>query len=197
MLLLGPLLGLLVGGLVAARGAPPGTRWQQGALVALPYAAIALLAAVLVGASADLTLAEAANVRVAFRASLAWLLLLVPAGAVLGALGGLLSGGDAFPVPQPGRAFVAAALASGALVLASLPVLFANPSSGAGQPVGPLASGGQPAPDGSPGPSATPHPSDTTPPPDGTAPRSRPRRRSRRARWIRRPTPPSIRSCPP
>jgi hypothetical protein len=170
LLLLGPPLGLLVGGLVAARGAPTGTRWQQGALVALPYAAIALLAAVLVGASADLTLAEAANVRVAFRASLAWLLLLVPAGAALGAVGGLLSGGDAFPVPRPGRAFVAAALVSGMLVLASLPVLFANLSSGTAQPIGPLASGGQPAPDGSPGPSATPEPSDTSPPPDETPP---------------------------
>jgi hypothetical protein len=71
LLLLGPLLGLLVGGLVAARGAPQGTRWQRGALVALPYAATALLAAVLVGASADLTLAGAANVEVDFRASLA------------------------------------------------------------------------------------------------------------------------------
>src|SRR3712207_8433254 len=47
-----------------------------------------------------------------------------PVGAVFGALGGLLSGGDAFTAPRPGRAFVAAALASGALVLASLPVLF-------------------------------------------------------------------------
>jgi hypothetical protein len=170
LLVLGPIVGLLVGGLVAARGAPPETRWQRGALVALPYAATALLAAALVGASADLTLAGAANVEVAFRASLAWLLLLVPAGAVLGALGGLLSGGDAFPVPRPGRAFVAASLVSGALVLASLPVLFANPSSGAAQPVGPLASGGQPAPDGSPGPSATPDPSNTSPSPDETPP---------------------------
>ena len=170
LLLLGPLLGLLIGGFVAARGAPPGTRWQQGALVALPYAAIALLAAVLVGASADLTLAGAANLEVAFRASLAWLMLILPVGAVLGALGGLLSGGDAFPAPRPSRAFVAASLVSGALVLASLPVFLADPSSGAAQPVGPLTSGGQPAPDGSPGPSATPDPSGATPPPEETPP---------------------------
>ncbi len=170
LLLIGPIFGLLVGGLVAGRGAPPGTKWQRGALVALPYAATAFLAAVLVGASADLTLAGAASLEVAFRASLAWLLLLVPVGAVLGALGGLLSGGDAFPTPRPGRAFVAASLVSGALVLASLPILFADTSSGVAQPAGPLAAGGQPAPDGSPGPSATPEPSGATPPPDGPAP---------------------------
>lgn len=175
LLLLGPLVGLLVGGLVAARGAPPGARWQRGALVALPYAVIALLAAVLFGASADLTLVEAANVEVAFRASLVWLLLLVPVGAALGALGGLLSGSDAFPTPHPNRAFVAASVASGLLVLASLPVFLATLSPGGPQPPGPLASGGQPAmgqsaSDESPGPT-TPDPSDTSPPPgEATSP---------------------------
>jgi len=171
LLLVGPVVGLLVGGLVAARGAPPGTRWQRGALVALPYAGIALLAAVLVGASVDLTLAEAANVEVAFRASLAWLLLLVPVGAVLGALGGLLAGGDAFPVPHPNRTFVIASVASGLLVLASLPIFLATLSPGATQPVGPVASGEQPfasppASEGSPGPAATPGPTSTSPSPD-------------------------------
>ena len=92
LLLVGPVVGLVFGGLVAARGAPPGARWQQGALVALPYAAVALLAAVLLGATADLSLAGATNLRVAFRASLGWLLLLVPAGAVLGAVGGCSPG---------------------------------------------------------------------------------------------------------
>ncbi len=159
LLLLGPLVSLLVGGLIAARGAQPGARWQQGALVALPYTAIALLAAVLVGASADLTLAEAANVEVAFRASLAWLLLLVPAGAILGALGGLFSGGDAFPVPHPNRTFVAASVDSGVLVLASLPVFLATFSSGTTQPPGPVASGGGPDPVGT-----SPPPNEATSP---------------------------------
>lgn len=173
LLLLGPLVGLLVGGMVAALGTPPEKRWQQGALVSVPYAAIALLAAVLVGASADLTLAGAANLKATFRASLGWLLLVLPAGAALGALGGLLSRGDAFPLPRPNRTFVAAAVASGVLVLASLPVFLATLSPGATQPPGSVASGGQPsastpAPDESPGPTATPTPSDTSPPPDET-----------------------------
>jgi hypothetical protein len=171
LLLPGPIVGLLVGGLVAARGAAPGARWQQGALVALPYTAIALLPAVRVGASADLTLGEAVNVEVAFRASLAWLLLLLPAGAVLGALGGLRSRGAVVPVPRPNRTFVAAALVSGVLVLASLPVLFATFPGSDAQPVRPSASGGQPfasqrAFDEAPGPTATPDLSDTSLPPE-------------------------------
>ena len=144
MLLVGPVVGLLVGGMVAARGAIPGRRWQQGAIVALPYTAIALLTAVLVGVSANVTLAKAANLEVVFRASLAWLLLLVPAGAVLGAIGGLLTRSDAFPLPHPKRTFLAASAASGVLVLLSLPVLLATLTPGGVQPAGPLASEGQP-----------------------------------------------------
>ena len=159
-----------MGGLVAVRGAAPGARWQQGALVALPYTAIVLLTAVLVGASDDLTLGEAVNVEVAFRASLAWLLLLLPAGAVLGALGGLRSRGDVFPIPRPNRTFVAGALVSGVLVLASLPIFFANFPGSDAQPIRPSASGGQPfasqrALDEASSPTATPDLSDTSPPP--------------------------------
>lgn len=143
MLLIGPVVGLLVGGMVAARGALPGGRWQQGALVSLPYAAIALLTAVLAGVSANVTLAKAANLEIVFRASLAWLLLLVPAGAVLGALGGLLTRSDAFPLPHPNRTFLITSAASGILVLLSLPVLLATLTPGAAQPAGPLASEGE------------------------------------------------------
>ena len=157
LLLLAPAAGLLVGGMVAARGTIPGgqsqVRWQRGALVALPYAAIALLAAVLFGASADATLGEAARLEVAFRASLGWLLLLLPAGAALGAFGGLLGGllargarGDAFPAPRPNLAFIATAIAAGAVLLVSLPALAAL-GPGVSQPAAPadpMGSGGQP-----------------------------------------------------
>ena len=68
LLLLGPIAGLLVGGMVAGRGASPGSRWQWSALVALPYAAMALLVAVLVGIAAEATLGGAAKLEIAFRA---------------------------------------------------------------------------------------------------------------------------------
>jgi hypothetical protein len=143
LLLVGPLVGLVVGGLVAARGTPPGGRWHQGALVALPYTVIALLTAILVGVAAEVTLAEAASLEVTFRASLGWLLLLLPVGASLGAVGGLLARGDAFPSPHPDRAFLITSLVSAVILLASLPALSAL-SPGGAQPVGPLASEGQP-----------------------------------------------------
>jgi hypothetical protein len=171
LLLLGPIIGLIIGGMVAARGAPPEGRWRQGALVTLPYTMIALLTAVLVGASADVTLAEAARLEVAFRASLAWLLLLLPVGAALGAAGGLLTRADAFLAPHPQRAFLITSIASALILLASLPALAAL-SPGGNQPVAPLASEGQPF---SSPPSASPEPTTgsltlpsnetTTPPP--------------------------------
>lgn len=40
-----PMIGLVVGGMIAARGAPAEGRWRRGALVTLPYAAMALLTA--------------------------------------------------------------------------------------------------------------------------------------------------------
>jgi hypothetical protein len=167
LLLFGPVAGLLLGGMVAARGAPPERRWQQGALVALPYTAIALLTAVLVGATVEATLGGAAKVEVAFRASLVWLLLLVPAGAALGAAGGLLTRLDAFPVPRPHRAFLATSIAAAVVLLGSLPALAF--SSGGAQPVAPLASEGQPfsSPPASPEPTeppATPAPGEEASP---------------------------------
>src|SRR5215211_2424172 len=47
LLLLGPVIGLVAGGMLAARGAPQNERWWQGALVAVPYATFAFLIAVL------------------------------------------------------------------------------------------------------------------------------------------------------
>jgi hypothetical protein len=157
-LLLAPVVGLVVGGMISARGTPVGSRWRQGALVALPYAALAYITATLFGVTADITLAEAASIEVAFRASLIWLLLLVPIGAALGAVGGLLTRADAFPVAHPKRAFLATSIVSGLVLLASLPALFAL-SPGGAAPAGPLASEGEPF-------SASPEPSaeESTPP---------------------------------
>lgn len=172
LLLLAPVVGLVVGGMVAARGAPAGSRWRQGALVALPYAAIALLTAVLVGTTADVTLAEAASLKLAFRASLAWLLLLLPVGAVLGAAGGLLSRADAFPVPHPNRSFLVACAVGGIVLLGSLPTLAAL-FPGETQPSGPLASEGQPF--SSPPSSESPEtetPEATPPPQEDASPRA-------------------------
>jgi hypothetical protein len=122
---------------------------------------------VLVGATAEATLGGAAKVEVAFRASLVWLLLLVPVGGVLGAAGGLLTRLDAFPTLHPYRAFLATSIAAAVVLLGSLPALAF--SSGGTQPVAPLASEGQPF--SSPPTSASPEPttpSATSPPSEET-----------------------------
>lgn len=167
LLVLGPIVGLIIGGMVAACGAPPQGRWRQGALVSLPYAAIALLTTVLVGITAEATLGGAAKVEVAFRASLVWLLLLVPVGGILGAVGGLLTRLEAFPAPHPYRAFLATSKAAGVVLLGSLPALAF--SSGGNQPAAPLASEGRPfsSPPASPEPTeppATPAPGEEASP---------------------------------
>ncbi|QIN79913.1 hypothetical protein GBA65_16820 [Rubrobacter marinus] len=135
LLLVAPIIGLLIGGAVGARGAAPEHRPWWGAAVTVPYTTIALLAAFLAGASADLTLAGAASLEVTLRASIAWLfLLLLPAGAVLGAIGGLLSRTDAFPIARPRRAFLVALVSGSAVLAASLPVALAT-SPPAGNPL--------------------------------------------------------------
>src|SRR5215217_6389989 len=54
LLLLGPVIGLVAGGTLAARGAPYDERWWQGALVAVPYVAFATLVAVLFRITAEI-----------------------------------------------------------------------------------------------------------------------------------------------
>ncbi len=142
LLLLAPVVGLVLGGRVAARGAPRADRWWQGASAGAAYAAIALLTAILVGLTADLTLEGAASLQAAFRASLAWLLLLLPAGAALGALGGLLAAGGSAPAQRPRRAFVLASVAGVAMLAASLPVALAASSPGSVLPSTPAPLGG-------------------------------------------------------
>ncbi|MDP9479664.1 MAG: hypothetical protein M3R38_29040, partial [Actinomycetota bacterium] len=129
--------------------AAPADRWRQGAAAGVAYAAIAILTASLVGATADVTVAGA-EFSAAFRASLSWLLLLLPVGAALGAAGGLLAGGGAMAAARPRLAFAAASAVGVAVVTASLPAALAVPSLGDA----PSASIGSPAGEGIPGTSA-------------------------------------------
>ncbi len=122
-LLIAPVAGLIVGGLISARGAAGSERWWRGALVALPYTAIAFVAAIATGITASASLMNV-EVSAALRASLPWLLVLLPVGAGLGALGGLLARGESRQ-PRPQWAFRAATGASAILLLGSLPLLAA------------------------------------------------------------------------
>lgn len=130
LLLMAPVVGLVLGGRVAARGAPRADRWWQGALAGAVYAAITFLVALLVGLKAGVTLAGAASLQASFGASLAWLLLVLPAGAALGAAGSLLTGDETAPVPRPRRTFVVTSVAGVLILAASLPVALAASSPG-------------------------------------------------------------------
>lgn len=146
LLLLGPVVGFVVGGMVAVRGAPRTQRWWQGALIAAPYTLVAFLVAVHARVTADLTLAGA-NLSVAFGASLPWLLLLLPIGGLLGALGGHASMfGDDVSEPRPQRAFLATTGVCAVVLLLSLPALFGS-SPPRGQDLLGAASSGEEAPD--------------------------------------------------
>src|SRR5215218_8611665 len=120
LLLLGPLLGLVAGGMFAARGAPQNERWWQGALVAVPYAAFATLVAVLFRITAELSV-SGLTLHLALGASLPWLLALLPVGGALGAVGGLLVGRGAVWAANPRLAFLVTATLSAILLVGSLP----------------------------------------------------------------------------
>src|SRR5215218_670345 len=120
LLLLGPVLGLVVGGMLAARGAPQNERWWQGALVAVPYAAFATLAAILFRITAEISV-SGLTLYLALGASLPWLLALLLVGGALGAIGGLLAGRGAVWAANPRLAFLATATLSAILLAGSLP----------------------------------------------------------------------------
>jgi hypothetical protein len=120
LLLLGPVLGFVVGGMLAARGAPPNERWWQGALIAVPYTAFAALVAVLFRIAAEISV-SALTLDLALGASLPWLLALLPVGGALGALGGLLAGRGVVWAANPRLAFLATTVLSTVLVVGSLP----------------------------------------------------------------------------
>lgn len=121
LLLVAPVAGLVLGGIVAARGAPASGHPLQGALVAVPYAIIAALTAVLFGLDVSLRVA-AVNVDLAFGTPLAWTILLLPVTAALGAVGGLLGWRGEAPVPRPQRVMLVTGAASALVLLLTLPV---------------------------------------------------------------------------
>lgn len=140
-LLVAPLVGLFLGGMVAAGGARGAHRLWQGALVAIPYTALAALVALLAGASLAVSSAGV-DFEVALRASLLWMIPLPLVGAILGALGGLLSGGWAAFAPRPNLAFASTAALAGVVLLASLPVFAASSIPQNALPTDPLSFGG-------------------------------------------------------
>jgi hypothetical protein len=127
LLLLAPVVGLVLGGAVAAHGAPPSHRWRYGALIAIPYTAILLLTAILASLSVSLSVA-ALELDLAFRASLAWALLVLPVAAGLGAAGALLARRGSMPAPHPQWVGVITAGACGLLLLGTSPLVAASSS---------------------------------------------------------------------
>lgn len=137
LLLLAPVAGLVLGGAVAAHGAPSSHRWRFGALIAVPYTVIVLLTAILASLSMNLSVA-ALDLDVAFRASLAWALLILPFAAGLGAAGALLARTGSFPSAHPKWFGIITAAACGILVLGTVP-LVASSSSDVSEPAKALA----------------------------------------------------------
>ena len=122
LLLLAPVAGLVLGGAVAAHGAPSSHRWRFGALIAVPYTVIVLLTAILASLSMNLSVA-ALDLDVAFRASLAWALLILPVAAGLGAAGALLARTGSIPSAHPKWFGIITTAACGILVLGTVPVV--------------------------------------------------------------------------
>jgi hypothetical protein len=122
LLLLAPVAGLVLGGAVAAHGAPSSHRWRFGALIAVPYTVIVLLTAILASLSMNLSVA-ALDLDVAFRASFAWALLILPVAAGLGAAGALLARTGSIPSAHPQWFGIITAAACGILLLGTVPLI--------------------------------------------------------------------------
>ena len=119
LLLLAPVVGLVVGGIVTARRAPAPGRWWNAALVAVPYSATAIIAAALFNASAGVNFTGVSDLlpilsqfvpvaglaaepiggiaeeglQMSVGAHAAWMLLYLPLGAAFAAAGGLALAG--------------------------------------------------------------------------------------------------------
>ena len=123
LLLLGPVVGLVLGGMLATQGAPRTDRWWQGALIAVPYTLIAVLVTLFARLTAELTLAGA-TLSITLGASLPWLLFLFPVGGAFGALGGyLVKDGGTVPAAHPRRTFLLTGIIGATVLLLSLPGL--------------------------------------------------------------------------
>jgi hypothetical protein len=127
LLMIAPVVGLVFGGAVAAHGAPPSQRWRYGALIAIPYAAIALLTAILARFSVSLS-AAALELDLAFGASIAWALLVLPVSAGLGAAGALLARQGSVPASRPQWFGAITACACGVLLLGTFPLVASSTS---------------------------------------------------------------------
>jgi hypothetical protein len=91
-------------------------------LIAVPYTLIVLLTAILASLSMSLSVA-ALDLDVAFRASLAWALLILPVAAGLGAAGALLARTGSIPSARPQWFGIITAAACGILVLGTVPLV--------------------------------------------------------------------------
>ena len=127
-LLLAPVVGLVLGGAVAAHGAPTSHRWRYGALIAIPYSAILLLTAILASLSVSLS-AAALKLDLVFGASIAWGLLILPVAAGLGAAGALLARRGPVPAPRPRWVGAVTACVCGVLLLGTSPLVASSSSS--------------------------------------------------------------------
>lgn len=127
LLLLAPVVGLLLGGAVAAHGAPPSHRWRYGALIAIPYTIIVLLTAILASLSVSLS-AAVLELNLVFRASLAWALLVLPVAAGLGAAGAMGALRGSVPAPHPQWVGAITACACGLLLLGTSPLVASSTS---------------------------------------------------------------------
>jgi hypothetical protein len=126
LLLIAPIVGLVLGGAVAARGAPASRRLLHGALVCVPYAIIVLLTAVLMRLGLSVS-ASGLTFDAAFGAALVPTLLVLPGAALLGAGGALLARPGAIPVPRPRLVGIGTAAASVLLLIGTLPLIAASP----------------------------------------------------------------------
>ena len=122
LLMIAPVVGLVLGGAIAAHGAPPSHRWRYGALIAIPYTTIVLLTAILASLSLSMS-AAALELNLAFRASLTWALLVLPVAAGLGAAGALLARRGYVPAPRPQWVGAITACACGVLLLGTSPLV--------------------------------------------------------------------------
>ncbi len=127
LLMLAPVVGLVLGGAVAAHGAPPSHRWRYGALIAIPYTMIVLLTAILASLSVNLS-AAALELNLVFRASLAWALLVLPVAAGLGAAGAMVALRGSVPAPHPQWVGAVTACACGLLLLGTSPLVASSTS---------------------------------------------------------------------
>jgi hypothetical protein len=124
LLLVSPVAGLVVGGMIAGRNAQNAP--LSGALVAVPYAITAAIVIALCKLSLSLSV-SAASVDLAFGTPILWTLAFLPVAALFGALGGRLRSQSFRPlVSYPKRAALATASVSGLLFLFTLPVLFGS-----------------------------------------------------------------------